>query len=281
MDIKKENIKIRVTPEQSKKVQEICFELGIYWINNEKTEFNTSANYLYIISSSLQWGIYEEDFELADEKEVSAEKFIQTKGFTKCSICGESKQDCPREESCSYKIKDTEEESLTESQIEDLEQLGIDKVGLRKETTEEDTPKNNFKEYGFEADFEGEIYEKYQVFDMEFFTGYIWEKPKEDYPSKRLITWTKEGEPTHYHIAEEEQVRIYKLNPIKKPWYETPNQFKVMMLKEDLGWYPNIFYSEDYLKAGINEMKVTEGKEWRYASKEEIYSLYQGEENNE
>lgn len=29
----KTNIKMRVTPEQSRKVQEICFENGIDWLN--------------------------------------------------------------------------------------------------------------------------------------------------------------------------------------------------------------------------------------------------------
>lgn len=34
----KTNIKIRVTPEQSKKIQEICFENGIYWVTDRKID---------------------------------------------------------------------------------------------------------------------------------------------------------------------------------------------------------------------------------------------------
>lgn len=267
MCIKEENIKMRVTPEQSKQVQEICFGLGIYWAYGGATSKVSylETPYIYIGRGKLYKTISISEYSYSPWLEVSADDFIKTKGFT---------------ENMTQEVK---QESLTESQIEDLEQLGIDKVGLRKETAEEikqeNTSKNNFKEYGFEADFEGEIYEKYEVFDMEFFTGYVWEKPKEDYPNKRLLTWTKEGEPIHYHIAEEEQIRPYILNPIKKPWYETPNQFRLIMIRKSNGWYPNIFYSEDYLEVGISNMETTEGKIWRYATKEEIYSLYQGEEN--
>lgn len=235
LNTKEQDIKMRVTEEQSKQVQEICFRLGIYWTRNGKTEFNISANYLYITSSRLQWGKYQDCFELADEKEVSAEEFIKTKGFT---------------------------ENITE------------------EIKQENIPKNNFKEFGFEADFEGEILKEiYDHNNKKYYIGYSIDVRKEiSFPYPK--TWTEDGKCWN---DDDINMEDFDLTHIKKPWYETPNQFKVMMLKEDLGWYPNIFYSEDYLKAGINEMKVTEGKEWRYASKEEIYSLYQGEggENNE
>lgn len=272
IDIKKENIKMRVTPEQSKLVQEIVFKLGGGWEASYVKELRfTDSPYIGITEGGRLFR--EDDLDYYSEyqgREVSAEEFIRTKGFRLCSTCGESKQDCPKEESCSYKIKDTKGESLTESQIEDLDHLGIDRVGLRKEnkqeTKQEDTSKNNFKEYGFEADFEGEILKEVK----DCYIGWV------SYDDTIFsCKWNKKGKGIT-RLSD----GYFNLNIIKKPWYETPNQFKVMMLKEDLGWYPNIFYSEDYLKAGINEMKVTEGKEWRYASKEEIHSLYQGEEND-
>ena len=263
---KKENIKMRVTPEQSKQVQEICFRLGIYWAYGGATSKVSylETPYIYVGRGKLYKTINISEYSYSPWLEVSAEEFIKTKGFT---------------ENMTQEVK---QESLTESQIEDLEQLGIDKVGLRKETTEEtkqeNTSKNNFKEYGLEADFEGEILK--ELFDhnnKKYYIGYSIDVRKGvNFPYPK--TWTEDGKCWN---DDDINIEDFNLNPIKKPWYETPNQFRVVMLKEDLGWYPNIFYSEDYLEAGINEMKVTEGKEWRYASKEEIYSLYQEGENND
>ena len=42
------NIKLRVTPEQSRKVQEICFSKGILWGETGYTVTYTTAPYLYI-----------------------------------------------------------------------------------------------------------------------------------------------------------------------------------------------------------------------------------------
>ena len=75
----KTNIKMRVTPEQSKKVQEICFENGIYWAGENKVR--VYSNFLYIrgliTHDSLNNFTY---FKEAKEEEIDADLFIRTNG---------------------------------------------------------------------------------------------------------------------------------------------------------------------------------------------------------
>jgi hypothetical protein len=79
----KTNIKMRVTPEQSKKVQEICFENGIYWAdeNKDKVKVRVCSSFLYIrglIShNSLNNFTY---FKEAEAEEIDADLFIRTNG---------------------------------------------------------------------------------------------------------------------------------------------------------------------------------------------------------
>ena len=70
----KTNIKLRVTPEQSKRVQEICFENKIFWI----VSGNTFCDYtlIYIKPNVLVADAdHEDDFE-----EIDADLFIRTNG---------------------------------------------------------------------------------------------------------------------------------------------------------------------------------------------------------
>ena len=70
----KTNIKMRVTPEQSKRVQEICFENKIFWIVSK----NTFCDYplIYIKPNVLVADAdHEDDFE-----EIDADLFIRTNG---------------------------------------------------------------------------------------------------------------------------------------------------------------------------------------------------------
>ena len=76
----KTNIKMRVTPEQSKKVQEICFENGIYWrMNREPVYLNEPFLFINNIIS-LMYSTEEENFLKDEDEEVSAELFIRTNG---------------------------------------------------------------------------------------------------------------------------------------------------------------------------------------------------------
>lgn len=75
----KTNIKMRVTPEQSRRVQEICFENGIYWAGENKVR--VYSNFLYIrgliTHDSLNNFTY---FKEAKEEEIDADFFIKTNG---------------------------------------------------------------------------------------------------------------------------------------------------------------------------------------------------------
>ena len=89
----KQNIKMRVTPEQSKKVQEICFANGVYWNSlPEKWDIrHTTSKFLYIedvITHSFSESPYSDDvfkeendfFNEQELKEIDADLFIRTNG---------------------------------------------------------------------------------------------------------------------------------------------------------------------------------------------------------
>lgn len=78
----KTGIKIRVTPEQSKKIQEICFENGIGWYSGKIIK-HLDKPYLYIDTHKLiTYGtIFQERvFVEAKYEEIPAEFFIKTNG---------------------------------------------------------------------------------------------------------------------------------------------------------------------------------------------------------
>ena len=81
----KTNIKMRVTPEQSAKVQEICFENGIDWKSKLKDKTLTCINEPFIFvkeDKHLTWltKLEESDFMEAKEEEIDPDLFIRTNG---------------------------------------------------------------------------------------------------------------------------------------------------------------------------------------------------------
>ena len=78
----KTNIKMRVTPEQSVKVQEICFENGIRWKYKTIATLYTSIPYLYFYDGEDR--IYgtkiKESFISLSLEEIDPELFIRTNG---------------------------------------------------------------------------------------------------------------------------------------------------------------------------------------------------------
>ena len=75
------NIKLKVTPEQSRKVQEICFSKGIIWGAAGGTVSYTDAPYLYITNGrSLTYGHVYHLFLTNRREEMDANLFIQTNG---------------------------------------------------------------------------------------------------------------------------------------------------------------------------------------------------------
>ena len=75
------NIKLKVTPEQSRKVQEICFSKGISWGATGNTVCYTTAPILYITNGiSLTYGHDYHFFLTNRREEMDANLFIQTNG---------------------------------------------------------------------------------------------------------------------------------------------------------------------------------------------------------
>mgnify|MGYP006961427525 FL=1 len=75
------NIKLKVTPEQSRKVQEICFSKGIVWRVAGDVVSYTDAPYLYITNErSLTYGHEYHFFTTNKREEMDANLFIQTNG---------------------------------------------------------------------------------------------------------------------------------------------------------------------------------------------------------
>lgn len=78
----KTNIKMRVTPEQSKRVQEICFKNGIEWRFNLKKISHINEPYLAIEPTALFYRSTENDYFSISSlfKEIDADLFIRTNG---------------------------------------------------------------------------------------------------------------------------------------------------------------------------------------------------------
>ena len=79
----KTNIKMRVTPEQSAKVQKICFKNGIEWVSGENKAIYIKEPFITISSEKdIRWigKDRESIFIEAKEKEIDPELFIRTNG---------------------------------------------------------------------------------------------------------------------------------------------------------------------------------------------------------
>ena len=75
------NIKLKVTPEQSRKVQEICFSKGIVWGADGDIVSHTYAPYLYITDGRILTYGHDYRFFLTNRRdEMDANLFIQTNG---------------------------------------------------------------------------------------------------------------------------------------------------------------------------------------------------------
>lgn len=76
----KRNIKMVVTPEESKQVQEICFANGIVWETLKRHVGHIQQKYIFISSRYITYGETAEFFKEHHNEEVDATFFIKTKG---------------------------------------------------------------------------------------------------------------------------------------------------------------------------------------------------------
>ena len=132
----------------------------------------------------------------------------------------------------------------------------------------ETKPKNNFEEYGFEADFEGEI-----LSDIEdYYIGYY----IETYPcvkeKQKIPTFWNKNTGNCYKGAGVSNSK-YSLTTIKKEWYENPDNFPciVISLKTNK---PHIAYNYNHLEEKIKqETFSSKPDKFRPATKEEVLAL--------
>ena len=75
------NVKLQVTPEQSAKIQQICFDNRIPWLDRSLTTQHIDSKYLFIYDDGItHMKTGEAYFEDHGFEEVSAELFINTNG---------------------------------------------------------------------------------------------------------------------------------------------------------------------------------------------------------
>ena len=75
------DVRIRVTPEESKLIQEICFKNGVTWIDGAKYVDLIDKPYLYIYTNKgIGYGEIASHFDTSSELEVKATDFILTHG---------------------------------------------------------------------------------------------------------------------------------------------------------------------------------------------------------
>lgn len=121
-----------------------------------------------------------------------------------------------------------------------------------EETVIKEKPKNNFEEYGFEADFEGEILKEYE----NQFVGMVYQNE-----GNYGCSWNKEGK-----CLQTKGFGYIDMNlkPIKKEWYENPDNFPCIVYSLKLNEY--IVLDNPLVPLKLND-------EFRPATKEEILTL--------
>ena len=113
--------------------------------------------------------------------------------------------------------------------------------------------KNNFKDYGFEADFEGEILK--QIGDILYGVVYV-----EYFGRSVVCEWNTKGKVISKYKIDE---KAFELKPIKKEWYENPDNFPCLIKKND--WFMSVDNNEDY------QYYIMDG--YTLATKEEVLAL--------
>ena len=116
-----------------------------------------------------------------------------------------------------------------------------------------DKPKNNFKDYGFTADIDGEILK--EIGDQ--YIGYC------KSPNGNIIPtiWSKRGDNIH-NVA-------YNLTPYNKEWFETDTHW-IMTKENNTNFNPKRKFKIAWTEEMKNSLKESD---WRFATLEEIKHL--------
>lgn len=124
--------------------------------------------------------------------------------------------------------------------------------------------KNNFKDYGFEADFEGEILKEID----NFYYGIV-----NQYNKFETITWNLVGRPISGSTALN-KYELWELKPIKKEWYENPDNFPCLVIHDNKESVLIKYYNKTNNKLISKDSLVHYSIDrCRPATKEEILSL--------
>lgn len=137
-------------------------------------------------------------------------------------------------------------------------------------------PKNNFKKFGFKADFKGYIYE----FLNPYYVGYI----VDNHDNRKLIRiWNEDGLCLNPLTTKERILDFnepkFKLTPINLSWYKDVDKFEDYKGKLIINRYGNVrrILSVDNLKVSTAEQNmyhdILKSEEWKLLTKEEIKDL--------
>ena len=129
----KTDIKMRVNDEQSKRVQEICFDNGIYWGDGSNTISEVHHPFLFIKEDCIH-GFFNQNFSFFRDsgmKEIDADLFIRTNGSCEENLTAKVEN---------FVIKALEDENLLlKKKIENLHIALNKKVEKNKNQKEEIT----------------------------------------------------------------------------------------------------------------------------------------------
>ena len=160
-----------------------------------------------------------------------------------------------KEKTC-FKIDIHNELSFDEiCELKDYTILSLDDIVVKKKL-------NNFKDYGFEADFEGEILKNIG----DYYVGYVCRDSCTIIDSTK---WDLKGNDV--------DIEEHHLTPIKKEWYENnQNVGKIISIDETLGVFKS--YSKEnetiiYISLVNNLEYIIHISKCRPATQEEILSL--------
>lgn len=246
-------IKMRVTPEQSQKVQEICFENGIKWLKSTEIK-HLDKPFIYInLSKYLGYSDDDKYFDEDDNEEVSAELFIKTNG-----TCVES------ETPIEYNNKGKQMEELKlECLVEGYEGTYFE-VGQVWETRNG----NRLRVTGF--DFKTDIYKltmsKVEDLDEEYYYSQRGEDEQGRESDLDLVKLILTETPTESTPSEELQPKTFSEYLKENKAYESFVENYVKAFLKDLAWY-KVFKSENKIISLGNgffwELSNEGNKYWR------------------
>jgi hypothetical protein len=140
-------IKIRVTPEQSRKVQEMCFKHGVYWCGGDSDVELTDKPFLFIDDGEISFETNENSFNNYKNTEVTYQEFMDRWGEEESKEWEHFKEDVMSFKKLTNFIKGMKQPLKTFYQLEWIE-IGDDEYMPTDEGIEAMNHYNFMKEAG-------------------------------------------------------------------------------------------------------------------------------------